>query len=260
MGLGVKVIGRKDLDRIPEFDALWIRETTNIDHHTYRFAVRAEQEGLPVIDDPVSIMRCTNKVYLAELMQANQVPTPRTVILSSAKEIDALEAQIPYPIVLKIPDGSFSRGVAKCTDRGALERMLLGMLEDSDLILAQEFMPTEYDWRVGVLDGEPLFVAQYLMAKKHWQIVRHAENGKAVEGGFRTLPMAATPREVLDTAVRAARLVGRGLYGVDLKQNERGVFVIEVNDNPNLVHDVEDAAEKDEIWRRMASWFLKRLG
>jgi glutathione synthase/RimK-type ligase-like ATP-grasp enzyme len=72
--------------------------------------------------------------------------------------------------------------------------------------------------------------------------------------------MAATPREVLDTAVRAARLVGRGLYGVDLKQNERGVFVIEVNDNPNLVHDVEDAAEKDEIWRRMASWFLKRLG
>lgn len=260
MGLGVKVIGRKDLDRIPEFDALWIRETTNIDHHTYRFAVRAEQEGLPVIDDPVSIMRCTNKVYLAELMQANQVPTPRTVILSSAKEIDRLEAQIPYPIVLKIPDGSFSRGVAKCTDRGALERMLLGMLEDSDLILAQEFMPTEYDWRVGVLDGEPLFVAQYLMAKKHWQIVRHAENGKAVEGGFRTLPMAATPREVLDTAVRAARLVGRGLYGVDLKQNERGVFVIEVNDNPNLVHDVEDAAEKDEIWRRMASWFLKRLG
>lgn len=260
MGLGVEVIGRKDLDRIPEFDALWIRETTNIDHHTFRFAVRAEQEGLPVIDDPASIMRCTNKVYLAELMQANQVPTPRTVILSSAREIDALEAQIPYPIVLKIPDGSFSRGVAKCANRGELERMLLGMLEDSDLILAQEFMPTEYDWRVGVLDGEPLFVSQYLMAKKHWQIVRHAENGKAVEGGFRTLAMAATPREVLDTAVRAARLVGRGLYGVDLKQNERGVFVIEVNDNPNLVHDVEDAAEKDEIWRRMASWFLKRIG
>ena len=33
--------------------------------------------------------------------------------------------------------------------------MVRGMLEDSDLILAQEFMYTEYDWRIGVLDGEP---------------------------------------------------------------------------------------------------------
>lgn len=260
MGLGVELIGKQDLDRIPEYDALWIRETTNIDHHTFRFAVRAEQEGLPVIDDPTSIVRCTNKVYLAELMLANGVAAPRTVILSSAKEIEALEQQISYPIVLKIPDGSFSRGVAKCADRAELERMLRGMLEDSDLILAQEFMPTEFDWRVGVLDGEPLFVSQYMMAKKHWQIVRHTENGRAVEGRFRTLAIAEAPSQVVGTAVRAARLIGRSLYGVDLKMNERGVFVIEVNDNPNMVHDVEDAAEKDEVWRRVAAWFLKRLG
>ena len=45
MGLGVEVIGKKDFDRIAEFDALWIRENTNIDHHTFRFAKRAEQEG-----------------------------------------------------------------------------------------------------------------------------------------------------------------------------------------------------------------------
>ena len=63
----------------------------------------------------------------------------------------------------------------------------------------------------------------------------------------------------VDTAVRAARLIGRGLYGVDIKSNERGVFVIEVNDNPTLVHEVEDAAERDEVWRRLAGWFLKRL-
>ena len=34
-------------------------------------------------------------------------------------------------------------------------------------------MPTEYDWRVGVLGGQPLFAVHYLMAKKHWQIVKH---------------------------------------------------------------------------------------
>ena len=181
------------------------------------------------------------------------------MIISSVKDLDQLEAQLSYPMVLKIPDGSFSRGVAKVGDRAELERMVRGMLEDSDLILAQEFMYTEYDWRVGVLDGEPLFVSQYMMARKHWQIVRHTESGRPVEGAPRPLAVAAAPREIVEVGVRAARLIGRGLYGVDVKSNERGVFVIEVNDNPNLVHDVEDAAERDEVWRRLAGWFLKRL-
>lgn len=259
MGLGVELIGKKDLDRVPEFDALWLRETTNIDHHTFRFAKRAEQEGIPVIDDPTSIMRCTNKVYLAELLQAHGVPAPRTVVISSVRELDDLCRQLPFPMVLKIPDGSFSRGVSKVGSRAELERQVRGMLEDSDLILAQEFMPTAYDWRVGVLDGEPLFVTQYKMAPKHWQIVHHKGNGRAVEGGFAVVALKDAPPEVVQTGVRAARLIGSGLYGVDIKQNERGVFVIEVNDNPNLNNDVESAAEGDEVWRRLASWFLKRL-
>lgn len=259
MGLGVEVITKNDFDRIPEFDALWIRENTNIDHYTFRFAKRAEQEGMPVIDDSNSIIRCTNKVYLAELLQANGVPTPKTVIISSVKDLPGLEARLSYPMVLKIPDGSFSRGVAKVGDRSELERMVRGMLEDSDLILAQEFMYTEYDWRVGVLDGEPLFVSQYMMARKHWQIIRHTEGGRPIEGAFKTMAVAAVPREIVETGVRAARLIGRGLYGVDIKSSERGVYVIEVNDNPNLVHDVEDAAERDAVWHRLASWFLRRL-
>lgn len=259
MGLAVEVISRKDFDRIPEFDALWIRETTNIDHHTFRFAKRAEQEGMPVIDDTSSIIRCTNKVYLAELLQAHGVPTPKTVIISSIKELEQLEARLSYPMVLKIPDGSFSRGVAKVASRAELDRMARGMLEDSDLILAQEFMFTEYDWRVGVLGGEPLFVSQYMMARKHWQIVRHTEGGKPVEGSFKTFAIAATPREVVEVGVKAARLIGDGLYGVDVKQTAKGVFVIEVNDNPNLMHDTEDEAERDEVWRRLARWFLTRL-
>ena len=258
-GLGVELITRKDYDRIPEFEALWIRETTNIDHHTFRFAKRAEQEGLPVIDDPASIIRCTNKVYLAELLQAHGVPAPRTVIISSPRDLQALEGQLGYPMVLKIPDGSFSRGVAKVEIRAELERMARGMLEDSDLILAQEYMYTTFDWRVGVLDGEPLFVSQYMMARKHWQIVRHNGGARPTEGSARTPSLREAPEEVVKTGVRAARLIGRGLYGVDVKATERGVFVIEINDNPNLVHDVEDAAEKDEVWRRLAAWFMQRL-
>ena len=120
-------------------------------------------------------------------------------------------------------------------------------------------MPTDYDWRVGVLDGEPLFVTQYKMARNHWQIVHHKEGGRTVEGGFLTVPIAEAPAAIVQVGVKAARLIGRSLYGVDIKQNDRGVFVIEVNDNPNLNVEVEAKAEGDEVWRRLAQWFLKRL-
>jgi glutathione synthase/RimK-type ligase-like ATP-grasp enzyme len=260
-GMGVEMvpITKKDLARLAEHDALFIRETTSIDNHTYRFARRAAQEGMPVIDDPVSMMRCTNKVYLAELLNANGLPIPETIVVDSLKDVARIEERIAYPVVVKIPDGSFSRGVKKAENRAELEGHLREMLEDSDLILAQEFMPTSFDWRIGVLDGQPLFACQYLMARKHWQIVKHQDDGDAVEGSAKTYSLSDVPPEVVDVATRAARLIGRGLYGVDLKQNEKGVFVIEINDNPNLDHGIEDAAGRKEIWRRIVQWFIDAI-
>lgn len=259
MGLGVDLIGKDDLARLAAYDALWIRATTNIDHYTYRFAQRAEQEGMPVIDDPRSIMRCTNKVFLAEHLTAHGLPTPPTRIIAGRRDIEPAAAALGYPLVLKIPDGSFSRGVKKADDRAALDRLAAAMLEESDLILAQAFMPTTFDWRVGVLGREPLFVSQYHMAKKHWQIVRHDPNGKATAGRFTTMAIDQAPPRVVEVAVKAAGLMGNGLYGVDIKETPTGIVVIEVNDNPDLNHDVEDLAEKDQVWRRLVAWFLDRL-
>ncbi|ADZ70073.1 RimK family protein [Polymorphum gilvum] len=258
-GIELVPIGKGDLDRLAQYDALFIRETTNIDNHTYRFARRAVQERMPVIDDPVSMIRCTNKVYLAELLEANGVPTPKTVILSSLKEAEGLEERLGSPVVLKIPDGSFSRGVFKVSGDEQIREKLKVLFQDSDIILAQEYCPTEFDWRIGVLDGEPLFAVQYLMAKKHWQIVKHEDGKNSQEGSFRSVSLSEAPPAVVEIAVRAARLIGNGLYGVDLKSVGDRVVVIEVNDNPNLDHGVEDSAEKDAVWDQLIRWFVRRL-
>ncbi|MCC2112146.1 MAG: RimK-like ATPgrasp N-terminal domain-containing protein, partial [Hyphomicrobiales bacterium] len=50
LSVEVEPITKRDLARLAEFDALFIRETTSIDNHTFRFARRAQQEGMPVID------------------------------------------------------------------------------------------------------------------------------------------------------------------------------------------------------------------
>ena len=258
MGIEVEPIRKQDFHRLAEFDALLIRETTAITNHTYRFARRAEREGLAVIDDPSSIVRCTNKVYLAELLAAHGLPTPKTVVIDR-RHLKASGAQLGFPLVLKVPDGSFSRGVFKVADEGELQSKARALLDDSDLILAQEFLPTAFDWRVGVLNRAPLYVCQYFMPKKHWQIVKYEADGRVEEGTFKTYDVDQAPREVVDLALRAAGLIGDGLYGVDIKQTERGPVVIEINDNPNLDVGVEDAVLKDELYRRVLGDLVRRM-
>jgi len=254
----VDLLTRKQLAELAEYDGLFIRATTSIDNFTYRFARRALQEGMPVIDDPVSMIRCTNKVYLHEMMEARGVPTPPTVMLAEDEDLVRAEKLLGWPMVVKIPDGSFSRGVHKVDDFAALKALTDKLFEDTDLLLAQAFMPTEFDWRVGVLEGEPLFVCQYRMARGHWQIIKHGPNG-AREGGYRTLDIAEAPPQVIEVALRAARAIGAGLYGVDVKETPTGLAVIEVNDNPNLDHGVEDQVGKEDIWNRILQWYIKRL-
>ncbi len=259
MGVEVEPIGRRDLAKLANYDALFIRETTSISNHTYRFARRAQQENMPVIDDPLSMIRCTNKVYLNELMTANKVAVPPTVMIAGPADLEVAADTLGFPLVLKIPDSAFSRGVKKACGIDELKALATQWLEDSDLLIAQKYIPTDFDWRVGVLGGEPLFAVHYLMAKKHWQIVNHKANGKADQGGIKTFTLKEAPAHVVDTAVQAARCIGEGLYGVDLKETDDGVYVIEVNDNPNLDHGCEDSGEKDEVWVRLTQWFLDRL-
>ncbi len=260
-GVEVEPITRRDLARLAEFDALFIRETTSIDNHTYRFARRAVQEGMPVIDDPISMIRCTNKIYLHELMTSNGIAVPPTVILGGGGQHDLTRAadELGFPMVLKVPDSSFSRGVKKVDNAAELAALAKEWLDDTDLILAQAYMPTTFDWRVGVLGGKPLFICQYLMAKKHWQIVKHRANGPPVEGGSQTMALGEAPPAVVDIGLRAAQLIGDGLYGVDIKETPDGIFVVEVNDNPNIEHGIEDAAEKDQVWVELTRWFIDRL-
>src|SRR5690606_11348347 len=198
---------------------LFIRETTNINHHTFQFACRAEAEGLAVMDDPQSIIRCTNKVYLADLFSTRGIPTPKTRLISNLSPaiLDNIASELGFPLILKIPDGSFSRGMVKAEDRAALDNGVAELLKHSALLLAQEFVYTDFDWRIGVLNGKPLYACKYFMARDHWQIYDHA-NTADPSGSFVTMPTYEVPKAVINTAIKAASMIGNGLYGVDLKQ------------------------------------------
>ncbi|MBZ0274117.1 RimK family protein [bacterium] len=257
LSIEAEIIDKTDYDRVAEFDGLFVRETTSVPHHTFRFARRAVSEGLAVIDDPESILRCSNKVFLAELLSHHRIHTPRTVVVHP-NNIDEVERTIGYPCVVKQPDSAFSMGVFKVENRAALIERVDALLDRSEFAIAQEFLPTPFDWRVGVLDRQPLFVCKYHMASRHWQIIRHSRE-KAYYGKVETIPVEAAPPRVVSAAVRAANLVGDGLYGVDVKLVGGRPYVIEVNDNPNIESDIEDKVLGDELYDRVMRAFLARM-
>jgi glutathione synthase/RimK-type ligase-like ATP-grasp enzyme len=261
LGVEVDLITRKDFSRLGEYDALFIRETTQMEHHTYRFARKAEAEGMVVIDDPESIMKCTNKIYLAELLSAHRIPIPRTEILKKdeAGDIKSLESKIPYPLVLKIPDSSFSRGIHKVSSTEELRTFADQLFSDSDVILAQEYMYTDFDWRIGILNRRAVFACQYFMSKRHWQIMKYKDSGEYTEGASKTWRVEDAPEAVVKTALDAANLIGDGFYGVDVKESESGPVVIEINDNPSVDSGVEDKVLGDDLYRMVIEEFVRRL-
>jgi len=258
VGIETERITREDYGRLAEFDALLIRETTSVNHHTYRFARRAQNLGLVVIDDPESILKCTNKVYLAERLMRQQVRVPKTFIVHR-DNLGSVSEAVGLPCILKQPDSYFSQGVFKADSEESLREGALRLLAKSDLIIAQEFFPTDFDWRVGVLDGQPLYVCRYYMAPRHWQIQKTESSGKVSYGRCDTLAVEDAPPAVVKTAVKAANLVGNGLYGVDLKERDRRVYVIEVNDNPSIDSGLEDDVLKDGLYDTIMNVFVQRI-
>jgi glutathione synthase/RimK-type ligase-like ATP-grasp enzyme/gamma-glutamyl:cysteine ligase YbdK (ATP-grasp superfamily) len=258
MNVHVRRIGLDELHKLPEYDALFIRALTGVSEPAFQFALRAEALGMPVVDDSQSIIRCGNKVFLDELLRREGIPTPRTRIVTRHTPWDEVSA-LGVPLVIKLPDGSFSSAVHKVGSRDEFRRHADAMFRRSPLIIAQEFLPTDYDWRITVLDGRLLFACRYHMARGHWQIRAESSAGKERYGRVEAVPRDTAPTAVVELALRAARLIGDGLYGVDLKETPDGPVVIEINDNPNLDVGYDDAADGAAIYEDLVEFFVKRI-
>jgi glutathione synthase/RimK-type ligase-like ATP-grasp enzyme len=256
-GFDVEFLERDDYGRIAEFDALFIRETTSVNHHTYRFASRARAEGLVVMDDPESIVRCGNKVYLFELAKRLGLAIPPTMVVSGMRTDDIIR-ELGLPCVLKQPDSAFSEGVFRADTREQLATGLQRLFSRSDLVVVQSFMPTEFDWRVGIIDRQPLFVCRYYMADGHWQIYHHGAK-RTTQGDAETLDVQHAPHDVLNLALKTANAIGDGFYGVDIKTVGGRHLLMEINDNPSIDRGVEDAVLGDALYERVMKVFRARV-
>jgi glutathione synthase/RimK-type ligase-like ATP-grasp enzyme len=237
MGHDVDFIFPVDIKKIPKMDALFIRARTDPMNVTYVAAQMAAFHGIPVIDDPASIRICSDKVNMYSRLMKRNVPIPKTVFLKkndlSVDRVTRLFAELGSPVIVKEPSTSFSLRVEKANDVSAFFSVARRFIRLSDWIVAQQYIESRYDWRVGVLDGGLLYACKYTIPSVSFKI-QASVNGHTVYCGVESVPENAIPPHVVRLGIDAADAIGSGLYGVDIKNNNGDAYVIEVNDNPSL--------------------------
>ena len=241
---------RENVSEIPKYDAVFIRATTDPLFTAYVVSRTASELGLKVIDDPESIQICGNKIHQYALFKKHNIPHIPTIFINKEefhhKQILEIFREFGKPVVLKAPYTSFSRYVEKVACETSFRDVALRFFRKSDVLAVQKFMPTAFDWRVGVLDDKVLYVCKYMIPKGKW---KHGAKlrGKPtfIWGRTVSLKRENAPAELKNLALKACNVIGHGLYGVDIKEVNGNYVVVEVNDNPSIYAGYEDLRNKD---------------
>jgi glutathione synthase/RimK-type ligase-like ATP-grasp enzyme len=241
---------REGISEIPKYDAVFIRATTDPLFTAYVVSKTAWELGLKVIDDPESIQICGNKIHLYDLFKKYDVPHIPTLFLNKDeihhKRFLEIFENLGKPVVIKAPYTSFSRYVEKVACESSFRDVAKRFCRKSELLAVQTFMPTAFDWRVGVLNRQVLYVCKYMIPKGRW---KHGckRRGKPtfIWGRTFSLRRENAPLALKETALKACDVIGKGLYGVDIKEIDGKYVVVEVNDNPSIYAGYEDYRNKD---------------
>lgn len=240
----VDFLFRPDIYRISEYDAIYIRALTDPLNAAYAAARTAEMHGVRVIDDPDSIRICCDKVSMYQHLIHAGVAIPETRFVEEhelTRECGArLLEELGSPMVLKAPNSSFSMYVEKAASPSEFITIGKRFFRRADRIVAQKFVRSVFDWRIGVLGGQPLYACKYGIPSRRWKILTYTPEGHTVSGSIKAVALSEIEPLLIQRAVEAANAVGYGLYGVDLKQVNGDFVVIEVNDNPTICAGEED--------------------
>jgi glutathione synthase/RimK-type ligase-like ATP-grasp enzyme len=251
---------RENISDIPQYNAVFIRATTDPLFTSYIVSKTAQELGLKVIDDPESIKICANKIHQYELFEKHDIPRIPTMFLNKEdmhhKKINEIFQKLGKPVVIKAPYTSFSRYVEKAACETSFREVAKRFFKKSDVLAIQKFTPTAFDWRVGVLNNEVLYVCKYMIPKGKW---KHGAKlrGKptVVWGRTDAVEKQDIHPRLGEVALRACSVIGKGLYGVDLKEVNGEFVVVEVNDNPSIYAGYEDLKAPD-IYSKIINYLV----
>ncbi len=185
-----------------------------------------------------ALMRSRDKLRSLQILSRANLGLPKTVFTNYSRNVKELIQNVGgAPLVIKLLEGTQGLGVVLAENDNAAESVIEAFNGLQARVIIQEFVKEAKgaDLRAFVVDG----------------VVVGAMKRQAKKGEFRSNLHRGGTAEIIElsedeenAAIKAARIMGLGIAGVDMLQSDRGPLILEVNSSPGL-EGIEKATGKD---------------
>ncbi|GGG49169.1 30S ribosomal protein S6--L-glutamate ligase [Bizionia arctica] len=209
-------------------------------HTYYGAAVIRQFEMMKVFStlESVALTRSRDKLRSLQLLTKGNIGLPKTVFTNYSKHTDEIIKNVGgTPVVIKLLEGTQGLGVVLAETNNAATSVIEAFYGLHARVILQEFIKEAKgaDIRALVVDGQVVGAMKRQGKEGEFRSNLH-------RGGHANLIELSDEEE--NTAIKAARILGLGISGVDLLQSERGPLIMEVNSSPGL-EGIEGATKKD---------------
>ncbi len=215
-----------ETDLMSELSALIIRPIGrgSLEEIIFRMDLlhRLQRQGMLIINPPLAIERSVDKYCALALLEENGLPVPRTIATESHEEALRAFHELGGDVVMKPLFGSRGIGSTRIFDPEIAARIFRTVSFHHGVLYLQEFIPH------GVSDVRAFVIGNHVVAAMH----RVAETWKTnVSLGAKPMPLKLE-KETEDLAVRAAKVIGCKVTGVDILESSNGPVIVELNSQP----------------------------
>ncbi|ACO76767.1 ribosomal protein S6 modification enzyme RimK [Azotobacter vinelandii CA] len=220
------------------FDAVIPRIGASVTFYGCAVLRQFEMMGVFPLNESVAISRSRDKLRSLQLLSRKGIGLPVTGFAHSPDDIPDLIAMVGgAPLVIKLLEGTQGIGVVLCETQKAAESVI-----EAFMGMEQNIMVQEYIQEAGGADIRCFVVGEKVIAAMKRQAKPGEFRSNLHRGGTASL-IKITPEERM-TAIRAAKVMGLNVAGVDILRSNHGPLVMEVNSSPGL-EGIETTTGKD---------------
>lgn len=217
-------------EKLSKYDAIVPRIANSMTRYGCAIVRQFEMQGAWTASSSIAISRARDKLRSQQILTKAGIDTPKTLVSRNTADIDDLIEQIGLPVIIKLATSTHGNGVVLAETKKAAKSALQAFYlynEDGTNILLQEYIKES----AGV-DIRAFVVGSRVVASMKRQSLDDDFRSNLHKGGEGT-SVKLTPEEKR-IVVKAARVMGLHVAGVDLMRSERGPLVLEVNASPGF--------------------------
>ena len=225
-------------EKLQGFDAIIPRIGASITYYGAAVVRQFEMIGVFCLNESVAITRSRDKLRSLQLLARKGLGLPVTGFAHSTQYTDDLISLVGgAPLVVKMIEGTQGVGVVLAETDKAAQSVIQAFRSLKANILVQEFIKESSgrDIRCWVI-GDKVVAAMLRQGPE-------GEFRSNLHRGGRAETIRITPEE-RSTAVRAAKIMGLRVAGVDMLRSNHGPVIMEVNSSPGL-EGIEKTTGKD---------------